>query len=125
MKSEDETKLDKPTYFIGTSRKDLLSFPRLTIFNLGTALRAVQTGMMDAIDWKPLTRVGSGTLEIREKSENGIFRMIAVAKFPECVYVLHCFQKKDQEIREKDVQIAQDRYKVMLKLRNEERETND
>jgi phage-related protein len=33
-------------------------------------------------------------IEIRLRGTEGIFRVVFVAKFPEAIYVLHCFQKK-------------------------------
>ena len=38
-----------------------------------------------------------------------------VATFAEAVYVLHCFQKKTQQTRQQDLELAQRRYKELVK----------
>jgi phage-related protein len=42
-----------------------------------------------------------------------------VAKFPEAVYVLHCFKKKTATTGKNDKEIASTRYKAVLQERNE------
>ncbi|NCC41780.1 MAG: type II toxin-antitoxin system RelE/ParE family toxin, partial [Gammaproteobacteria bacterium] len=37
-----------------------------------------------------------------------------VAKFPEAVYVLHCFQKKTQKTNQADLQLAEQRYRDLI-----------
>ncbi|MDR2881689.1 MAG: type II toxin-antitoxin system RelE/ParE family toxin [Azoarcus sp.] len=37
--------------------------------------------------------------------------MIYVAKFSDAVYVLHAFQKKSQQTRKEDIQLAERRYR--------------
>ena len=71
---------------------------------------------MNPDDWKPVKSIGAGVIEIRVH-EDGEFRVIYVAKFEEAVYVLHAFQKKRQQIRKHDFDLAQKRYKEMLKER--------
>ncbi len=75
----------------------------------------VQSGM-NPDDWKPMKNVGPGAMEIRIH-ENGEFRVIYVTKFQEAVYVLHAFPKKTRKTRKHDLDLAQKRYKEMLKER--------
>lgn len=65
-------------------------------------------------DWKPFGEVGPGTREIRIGAEDGWFRVMYVAKFPEAVYVLHCFRKKTGATPKKDKEIAQARYRAVI-----------
>ena len=38
-----------------------------------------------------------------------------MAKFDDVVYVLHCFQKKTQKTSKADLNVAAQRYRVLLK----------
>ena len=42
-----------------------------------------------------MTSIGPGVQEIRVRDESGTFRVIYLARLPEAVYVIHCFQKED------------------------------
>lgn len=61
--------------------------------------------------------VGSGAVEIRVQDEAGIFRVIYVAKFVEAVYVLHAFQKKTEKTAERDIKLAEARYREVARMR--------
>ncbi len=104
----------------GSSLKDLLDE---SIFSLearkiaGTQLRKVQRGD-EPDDWKPFNEIGVGTKEIRIKLPDGAFRVMYVAKFPEAVYVLHCFKKKTQQTSQHDKDIAKLRYKAVIQERS-------
>lgn len=65
-------------------------------------------------DWKPMLNVGAGAYEIRVHVL-GEWRVIYVAKFADAVYVLHAFQKKTQQTRKKDIELAAARYKKLTK----------
>ena len=52
-----------------------------------------------------MAMVGSGVQEIRIPDASGAFRLLYVAKFPEAVYVLHCFQKKTQKTNQADLKL--------------------
>lgn len=72
-------------------------------------------------DWKPLPTVGSGVNEIRIHTDLE-HRVIYVAKFEEAIYVLHAFEKKSQQTRDADLNLARERLRQVLALRREERE---
>ncbi len=111
---------EKPIDWRGSSFKDLLDE---NIFSLearrvaGTQLRKVQRGD-EPDDWKPFDEIGAGAKEIRIKLPDGAFRVMYVAKFPEAVYVLHCFKKKTQQTSQHDKDIAKLRYKAVTQERN-------
>ena len=98
---------------MGGSYKDLCSFPDNAKQEAGYQLHLVQTGD-GPNDWKPMSSIGSGVNEIRI-NEGGAFRVIYVAKFEDAVYVLHAFQKKTQKTPKKDIDLAKDRYKTLLR----------
>lgn len=84
---------EKPLYWVGSSKKDLLGFPEEVVDNIGYALGVVQYGGYppSAKPWKGL---GPGVQEIVESDESGNFRAVYTARFRKAVYVLHAFQKK-------------------------------
>ena len=104
----------KPLVFCASSLNDLRAFPPQAKSEAGFQLDQVQHGR-DPDDWKPMASVGSGVKEIRVRDENGIFRVMYVAKFSDAIYVLHCFQKKTQQTSQQDIDLAKSRYKDLLK----------
>ena len=60
-----------------------------------------------------MTNIGPGAKEIRIRDTTGAFRVIYVAKFAEAIYVLHCFQKKTQQTRKQDIDLAEQRYREL------------
>lgn len=97
----------KPVVWLGSSRADLRAFPDTARRDAGEQLRAVQRGEMPR-DWRPLTSVGPGVVEIRIHAAGG-FRVMYIATFAEAVHVLHAFQKKTQRTRERDIALARRR----------------
>lgn len=57
--------------------------------------------------------VAAGVCELRIRDAAGAFRAIYLATRPEGVYVLHAFQKKTQKTSQRDLRIAQDRFKAI------------
>ena len=66
-------------------------------------------------DWKPMPTIGQGVREVRLRDASGAFRIVYLAKFAEAVYVLHCFQKKTQKTSKPDMDLADCRYRELLK----------
>lgn len=87
---------EKPIDWRGSSLRDIKDddiFTPNARKEAGHQLSRVQAGL-EPDDWKPFDVVGAGTKEIRINLDDGWFRVMYVAKFPEAVYVLHCFKKK-------------------------------
>jgi phage-related protein len=59
--------------------------------------------------------IGSGVREIRIRDVAGAFRAAYVAKFAGAIYVLYCFQKKTQKTSQSDLDLANSRYRDLLK----------
>ena len=79
--------------FVGSSLEGLKKFPDEVKQDIGYALFEAQQGLKP-ICAKPLKGFGTGVLEILENSISGTYRVVYTVKFPEVIYVLHCFQKK-------------------------------
>ena len=95
--------------FVGSSLDDLRDFPEEARRFAGFEFRAIQDGF-EPRDWKPVNSVGPGAKEIRVHVL-GEWRVIYVAKIRDAIYVLHAFQKKTQKTSQRDIELAQKRYK--------------
>lgn len=102
----------KPLTFLGSSLDDLREMPASVRQALGVELMTVQYGGQPS-DFKPITAVGAGAYEIRYRDASGAFRVIYVAKQADAIYVLHAFQKKTQQTRKTDIDLAAKRYKLI------------
>jgi len=104
----------KPVEFRGSALEDLRTFPLTARREAGFQLDHVQhSGEPD--DWKPMPTIGKGVREIRIRDEAGAFRVIYIAKFADAVYVLHCFQKKTEKTSKVDLDLAEKRYKDLVR----------
>src|SRR5436305_988974 len=83
----------KPVHFLGDSRERLAGFPESVRRRIGHELYMVQAGRRPS-DFKILSTIGTGALEIRVRDRAGSFRVVYVAKLCEMIFVLHAFQKK-------------------------------
>lgn len=105
--------------FIGPARKELKGFPGPARRLAGMNLFRVQAGKAPT-DWKPMEEIGPGACELRIRTAQGgtlQHRVIYVAKFPEAVYVLHAFEKKTRHISPHNLEVAQSRYRQLLRNR--------
>lgn len=107
----------KSVTWIGDSRQAVINFPSLVRQRIGRQLARVQDGQ-DPDDWKPMPSIGIGVREIRVR-ENGAWRLIYVAKFPEAIYVLHAFEKKAQKTSRTDIDLARTRFRALMNARKQ------
>src|SRR5208282_2660493 len=84
----------KPVRWIGTSLRDLRSFPRPVRIDIGHALFTAQEGKTDPAA-KPLKGFGrANVLEIVALHHGNAWRAVYTVRFQDAIYVLHVFQKK-------------------------------
>src|SRR5882762_1293953 len=84
----------KPVRWVGSSRRDLKTFPRPVQRELGQALYAAQCGE-EYPSVKALKGFGGrAVLEIVASCESETFRAVYTVRFHDAIYVLHAFQKK-------------------------------
>ena len=107
----------KPVEFLGSSLDDLRSFPPEARRAMGYQIDRVQHGL-DPDDWKSMHDLGAGVREIRVREEGNAYRSIYVAKMPEAIYILHCFQKKSQATRKTDLDVTRRRLAELMARRN-------
>jgi phage-related protein len=87
---------ERPLEWIGSSYKDLMALPTEVRRLFGFALSLAQVGDRHD-DAKVLKGFGgAGVLEVVEDNVGGTYRAVYTVKFPEAVFVLHCFQKKSK-----------------------------
>ncbi len=108
----------KALYWVGTSLDDLRRLPDEARRALGIGLWRVQQGE-EARDWKPMSAVGAGVIEIRVRA-GGAFRLMYVAKFAEAIYVLHVFQKKSRKTNPLDIAVARSRLAAVRRGHHED-----
>lgn len=112
--------VEKPIDWRGSSLRDIKDddiFSPNARREAGRQLGQVQAGL-EPDQWKPFDDVGAGTKEILINLDDGWFRVMYVAKFPEAVYVLHCFKKKTNTTSKHDKDVAATRYKAVIQERS-------
>ena len=88
--------LEKPLFWVASSRKDLINMPADVQDTFGYALYLAQTGNRHS-NAKPLKGFGhAGVLEVVEDCYGNTYRAVYTLRFGDAVYVLHCFQKKSK-----------------------------
>jgi phage-related protein len=105
----------KPLFWAGSTLQDLRAFPEDARRLAGHELHLVQQGL-EPDDWKAMATVGPGVYELRVRTAVE-HRVFYVAKFAEGVYVLHAFEKKTQQTASRDVELARERYREVLRQR--------
>jgi phage-related protein len=84
---------EKPLYWVGSAKRDLLGFPPPVVSEIGWALGVAQFGSRHPAS-KPWKGAGPRVFEIAERHGGDAFRAVYTVQFEGAVYVLHCFQKK-------------------------------
>ena len=108
----------KPVVWVGSSRKDLRTFPDPVQDHMGYALYVAQRGGRPP-DTKPHTGVGgAGVVEIIKDHRGGTFSAVYTMRNRRAVYVLHAFQKKSKTGRETP---RRDKELIEQRLREAER----
>jgi len=105
---------EKPLFWIGSAKRDLLGFPEAVKDEMGVALSVAQFGRRHP-SAKPWKGEGSGVLEIVEDHRGDTYRAVYTVKFENAMYVLHAFQKKSPKgIRtaQTDVELVSRRLKA-------------
>jgi phage-related protein len=105
---------EKPLFWIGSAKSDLLEFPEAVKDEVGVALSVAQFGGKHPRA-KPWKGEGSGVLEIVEDHRGDTYRAVYTVKYENAAYVLHAFQKKSPKgIRtaQTDVELVSRRLKA-------------
>src|SRR3981081_635440 len=84
---------EKPLFWTGSSKDDLLAFADAVIDEIGTALSVAQFGGKHP-GAKPWRGHGPGVFEVVKHHRADTYRAVYTVKFESAIYVLHAFQKK-------------------------------
>ena len=105
---------EKPLFWVGSSREDLLRFPESVKDNMGSALSVAQCrGKHPAA--KPWKGEGPGVFEVVADNSGNTYRAVYTVRFREACYVLHAFQKKSPKGRQtaqRDVELIRQRLRL-------------
>ncbi len=101
--------------FVGSSQEDIKTFPEAVRSDIGYALFVAQRGEKSKAA-KPLRGFGgAGVLEIVENFDGNTYRAVYTVKFPNALYVLHCFQKKAKhgiKTQQQDINLIKQRLRT-------------
>lgn len=118
----DKTPSLKPLYWVGSSKRDLLSLPGPVVDLFGFALYLAQDGRKHD-QAKPLRGFGSaGVLEVVEDWDRSTYRAVYTVRFAGMVFVLHMFQKKSKRgaaTPKADLDLIRERLKVAEQMAKE------
>lgn len=93
MTRETKAPGEKPLFWLGSSKDDLITFPEIVKDEISHALSVAQYGGRH-----PTTKAwkgeGPGVFEIVEYHRGDAYRTVYSVRFEKAVYVLHAFQKK-------------------------------
>jgi phage-related protein len=103
----------KQSIFLGNSKDVIASFSQDAKNSIGIAIYKLQLGL-EPRNWKPMSSIGQGVCEIRERDKDGIFRVIYVLRISNKVHILHAFQKKSQKTEQRDIDLAKARLKQVI-----------
>lgn len=109
---------EKAIAWMGSSKKDLLAMPETVVNTFGYALGLAQNGL-NYPDAKTLTQFKYPVVEILEDHNTDTFRAVYAARFPDTVYVLHCFKKKSSrqsELPKRDRETIEARLKDAMAI---------
>lgn len=84
---------ERPLFWVGSSKEDLLAFPETVQDEIGTALSIAQFGGKHP-HAKPWRGEGPGVFEIIEDHRGDTYRAVYAVRFEGVIYALHAFQKK-------------------------------
>ncbi len=95
--STGEAEQAKPLFWMGSTHKDLKSFPAEVRQAVGFALFQAELGRKH-VDAKVLKGFGGAeVLEVMSDFDGDTYRTVYTVKFAGAVYALHAFQKKSKK----------------------------
>jgi phage-related protein len=109
---------ETPVHWVGSSKKDLLTFPDQAVADIGYALSVAQLGGKHP-DAKPWKGQGPGVLEIVEAFDGDAYRLVYTVRFADAIYVLHAFQKKSPKgiaTDKRDIDLVAQRLRIAQEL---------
>ena len=116
----------KALVWIGGSKRDLIAMPVSLRKEFGVALDIAQQGLSPE-GAKPLKGKAAGATQLSGDYRGDTYRAVYTVELEDCLYVLHCFQKKSKkgaETPKSDLDLIEMRLKAARAL-HAERKRND
>lgn len=114
----------RPLRWVGSSLRDLRSFPKAVRRTVGYALYAAQCGETDPAA-KPLRGFGGASvMEIVAPFDGNTWRAVYTVRLSDAIYVLHAFQKKSKHgvsTPKREVEVIRSRLAGLAGLQAERR----
>jgi phage-related protein len=104
----------------GDSKEVLSAFPHEVRLTLGYSLRRLQTGELPVCASRSMPSIGKGVWELKESDARAWYRVVYLSKIRDVIYVLHCFEKESRKTGKRDIAMARDRLKLVLRRIQEE-----
>lgn len=108
--------------WVGSSKKDLKSFPKAVQRDIGQALYAAQCGEIYPSVKSLKGFGGRSVLEIVAPYATDTYRAVYTVRFSDVIYVLHTFQKKAKKgiaTPKKEIELIKQRLKDAEQLHRE------
>jgi phage-related protein len=105
---------EKPVFWVGSAKSDLLEFPDAVKDVIGNVLSVAQFGSKHP-KAKPWKGEGAGVFEIVEDHRGNTYRAVYTVRLEGAIYVLHAFQKKSPKGRKtahSDIELISQRLKT-------------
>lgn len=91
------------------------TFPEEIRAKIGYLLHLLQKGEdIQMPQSRPMSRIASGTFELRVKDREGIYRLFYLKKMDDGIYVIHAFQKKTEKTPDQEIRLARKRLKELM-----------
>jgi phage-related protein len=100
---------EKPLHWVGSAKRDFLSFPAAVKDDMGNALGIAQFGGM-APTAKPWKGLGPGVLEIVESHDGNAYRAVYTVRFEKALYV-PTRSRRSRRLASPDVDLVEQRLK--------------
>jgi phage-related protein len=108
----------KALVWIGSSKRDLIAMPIALRKDFGVALDIAQQGLTPE-GAKLLKGKAAGATQLSEDYHGDTWRAVYTVELEDCLYVLHCFQKKSKkgaETPKADLDLIETRLKAARAL---------
>ena len=117
-----ETPALRPLVWLGSAKRNLLTFPSGAQKLIGDELQLIQFGGIPK-DAKLFRGVGSGVIEIALRYDSAAYRTVVAVQLGRKIYVLHAFQKKSKKgvaTSQQDIDLIKQRYMEARELAKNE-----
>ena len=102
--------------FLKQCEKEILDWPEEIREDLADALARLERGHLLSMPLsRPMPSIGAGVHELRFRDRSGIFRVVYFLAGSSEIHLIHAFKKKTQQTSPKDISVAKERLKRILK----------